>query len=183
MVELKKSKEEIMKLAEKLGAEYEAKYRGCSESTFLAIADALREGGIEIYPKEMEGKLYSGLCQLTAGICMTGEGSCGAIIGTAMAYGMAMGIPQGGDDPAAAYKAALGLRKTLLDKFYEKYRSTLCKDVMRKYFGKAWNLEDNDMTMEFLGITDGCVIKSTAAMGAGLILDALEKKEQREKKK
>ena len=179
MVELKKSKEEIIKLAEKLGAEYEAKYRGCSESTFLAIADALREGGIEIYPKEMEGKLYSGLCQLTAGICMTGEGSCGAIIGTAMAYGMALGIPQGGDDPAAAYKAALGLRKTLLDKFYEKYRSTLCKDVMRKYFGKAWNLEDNDMTMEFLGITDGCVIKSTAAMGAELILDAIERREKK----
>ncbi len=181
MVKLNKSKEEIIKLAEKLGVEYEAQYRGCCESTFLAIADALREGGIEIYPKEMEEKIYSGLCQLTAGICMTGEGSCGAIIGTAMAYGMAMGIPQHSDDSARAFKAALGLRRTLLDKFYEKYRSTLCKDIMRKYFGKAWYLEDNDMTQEFLSVTDGCVIRSTAALGVEIILDALERREKRNK--
>ncbi|MBA7465980.1 hypothetical protein ES707_01152 [subsurface metagenome] len=45
MVGLKRTKEEIIKKAEELAVEYEAKYKGCGQCTFLAIIDALRWGG------------------------------------------------------------------------------------------------------------------------------------------
>jgi hypothetical protein len=171
---LKKTKKEIVRIAEGLSKEYETKYRGCCQTTFLAIADALKAGGIEIYPKVMEEKIYSGICLLTAGVCMTGEGTCGAVVGSIIAYGMALGIPQFTNDPEIEYKAAIGIRHTLLAKYYSKYGSILCKDVQRKYFGKAWDLVSDEMTEEFLGITDGCTIKQTAGWATGIILDALK---------
>jgi len=174
VAELKKTREEIVNKAWELGIEYEAKYKGCCQSTFLAIADALRTGGLDIFPKEMEEKIYSGICLLTAGVCMTGEGSCGAVVGSVMAIGMALEIPQHTDDPGVAQDAGVRTRDTLLAKYYDTYGSILCKDVMRKYFGKAWDLVSDEMTQEFLSITDGCVIRQTAAWTTGIILDELE---------
>ena len=49
MVGLKRTKEEIIKKAEELGVEYESKYKGCGQCTFLAIVDALRWGGLGNY--------------------------------------------------------------------------------------------------------------------------------------
>ena len=175
MAELKKPKEEIIKKAHDLGVEYEAKYKGCCQSTFLAIVDALRWGGLEIIPKDVEDKLYPGICLLTAGVCMTGEGTCGAVAGSVMAIGFALGIPQETDDVSIANRAGIKVRDTLLAEYYKKYGSILCKDVMRKYFGKAWNLVSDEMTQEFLGITDGCTIRSTASLATGIILDEFEK--------
>lgn len=175
MVKLQKTKEEIIKKAEELGIEYEAKYKGCCESTFLAVVDALRWGGLEVIPKDVEDKLYSGICLLTAGVCMTGEGTCGAVSGSVMASGFAFGIPKETDDVSIANKAGARIRDTLLAKYYQEYGSILCKDVMRKYFGKAWNLTDDKMTQEFLSITDGCVIRKTAGWVTGIILDEFEK--------
>lgn len=60
MVNLKKAKKEIVKKAEELAIEYEDKYKGCGQCTFLAIADALRWGGLEIIPKDMEERLFQG---------------------------------------------------------------------------------------------------------------------------
>jgi hypothetical protein len=173
MVELKKTREEIIKKAWDLGIEYEAKHKGCCQSTFLAIVDALRWGGLEIIPEDMEERLYSGISLLTAGVCMTGEGTCGAVSAGVMAVGLAMGIQK--TDPEASQRVGHSLRDTLLAKYYENYQSILCKDVMRKYFGKAWNLVSDEMTMEFLSITDGCTIRQTAKWATEIILDEFEK--------
>jgi hypothetical protein len=175
MVKLEKTKEEIIKKAYELGVEYEAKYKGCCESTFLAIVDALRWGGLEIVPEDMEEKLYSGICLLTAGVCFTGEGTCGAVTGSVMAIGLALGIPKVTEDAQAGSQAGLKIRDTLLAKYYQEYGSILCKDVQRKYFGKAWNLTNEEMTKEFLSITDGCTIRQTAAWTTEIILDEFEK--------
>ncbi len=175
MAGLKRTKGELVSIAEELGKEYEAKYKGCCQATFLAVADALRAGGLDIFPKEMEEKIYSGICLLTAGVCMTGEGTCGAVAGSVMAYGMARAVPQHTDDPGAGRDAAIGIRDTLLKRYYDTYGSILCKDVMRKYFGKAWDLVSDEMTKEFLSITDGCVIRQTAGWATGIILDEYEK--------
>jgi hypothetical protein len=175
MVQLQHTKEEIIQKAEELGVEYEAKYKGCGQCTFLAIVDALRWGGLELIPKGMEERLYSGLFFLTAGVCFTGEGTCGAVASSVFAIGLALGIPQEGADIVAAHQAGANIRDTLLEKYYQKYRSILCKDVQRKYFGKAWNLTDDEMTQEFLSITDGCTIRQTAMWATEIILNELEK--------
>jgi hypothetical protein len=172
MPELMKTKEEIIQKADELATEYEKKYGGCCESTFYAVVDALRWGGLEILPEEMASKLFPGICLLTAGVCMTGEGTCGAVAGSVLAGGFAYGVSA---DPADSNRVGAVLRDSLLAEFYNKYGSILCKDVMRKYFGKAWDLTSEEMTMEFLSITDGCVIRSTAKWMTGFLLDEYEK--------
>jgi len=176
MPESKKSRVEILKKAEELAVEYEAKYRGCAQTTFYAAADALRWGGIEILPAELQDKMYAGVCLLSAGGCMTGEGTCGAVIGSIITSGFAYGLGSN-DDPSAGRRAGIGIRDTLLKKYYEEYGSILCKDVMRKYFGKAWDLNSDEMTAEFLGQTDGCVIRKTAVWITDILLDKYDKGE------
>lgn len=175
MAKLEKTKEEIIKRAEELGIEYESRYKGCCQSTFLAIVDALRWGGLEIIPEDVENRLYSGICLLTAGVCMTGEGTCGAVSGSVMACGFALGIPKDTADVSIANRAGVTIRDTLLARYYQEYGSILCKDVMRKYFGKAWDLTSNEMTREFLSITDGCTIRQTAGWAVEIILDEFDK--------
>ncbi len=175
MQALKKSREEIIRKAEELGKEYEARYKGCAPCTFYAVLDALRWGGLEIVPEDMEERLYPAVNMLTAGVCMTGEGTCGAVSGGAMAMGFALGVPRGNSDTTAAHQAAGVIRDTLLAAFYRQYGSILCKDVQRKYFGKAWDLCNEEMTREFLGITKGCVIMDSAKTIAGFLLDEYEK--------
>jgi hypothetical protein len=177
MSPLKKTKEEIMKKAEELGVEYEAIYKGCAQTTFYAVTDALRWGGLELIPEELQDKMYAGICLLTAGNCMTGEGTCGAVVGSTMASGLAYGQSSDMKNPAVADRVGAQVRDYLMTKFYEEYGSILCKDVMRKYFGKAWDLTSREMTEEFLSITDGCVIRKTAKMIAGILVDKYEKDE------
>ncbi len=171
MVELEKTRESIVNKAEELAIKYEAKYKGCAQSTFLAVVDALRWGGLELLPVEAEEKLYPAISMLTAGICMTAEGTCGAVSAGTMALGLAVGTSQDDDDVEAANQAAVTIRGTLLEKCYLDYRSILCKDIQRKYFGKAWNFLDEEMSREFLGITKGCVIMQMSKLVVGYILD------------
>jgi hypothetical protein len=175
MVRLKKTKKEIIKKAEELGAEYEAKYKGCGQCTFLAIADALRWGGREIIPKDMEERLFSGICVLTGGVSMTGDGTCGAVASSVLLIGIALGISREGQDDSVLRRGCATVRNTILGKYYQEYNSILCKDVQRKFFGKAWDLTRDEMSKEFLGVTHGCTIMQTAKWATEIILDELEK--------
>jgi len=60
-------------------------------------------------------------------------------------------------------------------RYYQEYNSILCKDVQRKFFGKAWDLTRDDTGAEFLGITKGCVIMETAMLATEIILDEFKK--------
>jgi hypothetical protein len=175
MQALKKTREETIRKAEELGIKYEAQYKGCAQCTFLAVFDALRWAGLELMPEAMEEKLYPGISMLTAGVCMTGEGTCGAVNSAVMAMGLALGVSRENADVGAARQAAATIRRTLLADIYRQYGSILCKDVQRKYFGKAWDLANDDMAHEFLGLTRGCIIMQTAQSTVGLILDEYEK--------
>lgn len=170
-----KSREEILKKAGELGKEYIDRYKGCAQCTFMITVDALRWGGIEIITKEMEDKLYPGISLLTAGVCMTGEGTCGAVVGAVMALGLAMGQNQDDTDVTAVRRSAVTARELILDVFFDKYRSILCKDIQRKYFKKAWDLTDDEMAHEFLGVTNGCIIMDAVNLAVNCILDGNER--------
>jgi hypothetical protein len=175
MPELKRIKEEIVQKAEELGREYEAKYKGCGQCTFLAIVDALRWGGLEIVPEDVVNRIYPGICFLTAGTNMTGEGTCGAVSSSVMAIGIAMGAPLGSQEIKDERNTAAVITRDILDRYYQKYGSILCKDVQRKHFGKAWDLTSEQMTREFLSITDGCTIMETAGWATDCILTEFDK--------
>ena len=72
-----KSRKDIVNKAKELAVEYEAKYKGCGQCTFLAIVDALRWGGIELITEDMEKKLYPAICMLMAGVGMKGYEASG----------------------------------------------------------------------------------------------------------
>ena len=175
MVKLKRTKEEIIKKTEELAREYEAKYKGCAQCTFLIIVDALRWGGLEIIPEDMEERLFPGLTVLTGGVGATGDGSCGAVTSSALAIGIALGIPRESQDVSTRRTGYTTVRKAILDKYYQKYNSLLCKDVQRKYFGKAWDLTVPEMSEEFLAQSGGCTIAETAKLAVECILDEFEK--------
>jgi hypothetical protein len=175
MPKLTKTRDEIIKKSNELAIGYEAKYKGCGQCTFLAIIDALRWGGLEIIPKDMEDRLFSGICILTGGVGMTGDGTCGALASGTLVIGMALGIPREGQDDSLLRQSCATVRNTLLNKYYQEYNSLLCKDVQRKFFGKAWDLTRDDMSQDFLAVTKGCTIMQTAMWAVGIILDEFEK--------
>ena len=175
MVKLQRTKEEIIKKTEELAREYVAKYQGCAQCTFLAIIDALRWGGLEIIPEDMEERLFSGLTVLSGGVGMTGDGTCGAVTSSVLAISLALGIPRESQDASARRTGYATVRKAILDKYYQKYNSLLCKDVQRKYFGMAWDLTLPEMSEEFLAQSQGCTIAETAKLAVECILDEFEK--------
>jgi hypothetical protein len=175
MNKLTKTRDEIIQRSNELAIEYEAKYKGCGQCTFLAIINALRWGGLELIPKDMEDRLFSGICLLTGGVGLTGDGTCAAVASGALAIGLALGLQQETFDEAGFRESCATVRNTLLNKCYQKYNSLLCKDVQRKFFGKAWDLTRDDMGAEFLGITKGCVIMETVMLATEIIVDEFEK--------
>lgn len=175
MKHLLKSNEEIIAKAESLGIEYEAKYKGCGQCTFLAIIDALRWGSLELISEDVEDRLFSGICVLTGGVSMTGDGTCGAVTSSALVLGLALGVSREGQDVKLLRAACATVRNTVLARYYKEYGSILCKDVQRKFFGKAWDLTRDDMSHEFLGITRGCTIMQTAKWAVEIILDEFVK--------
>lgn len=175
MVKLTETKDEIIKKANELAIEYEAKYKGCGQCTFLAIVDALRWGGLEIIPNDMENRFFPGICVLTGGVGLSGDGTCAAVASGALALGLALGVRRENFNEGSFRESCATVRNALLSRYYEKYDSLLCKDVQRKFFGKAWDLARDDMGAEFLGITEGCVIMETAMLATEIILDGFEK--------
>jgi hypothetical protein len=175
MVKLTKAKDEIIKKANELAIEYEARYKGCGQCTFLAIIDALRWGGLEIIPKDMEDRVFPGICVLTGGVGLSGDGTCAAVASGALAIGLALGIRRETFNEGSFRESCATVRNSLLNKYYQKYNSILCKDIQRRFFGKAWDLTRADTGAEFLGITKGCVIMETAMLATEIILDEFEK--------
>ena len=175
IVKLTKTKDEIIRKANELAIEYEAKYKGCGQCTFLAIIDALRWGGLEIIPKGMEDRFFPGICVLTGGVGLSGDGTCAAVASGALALGLALGVQRETFNEGSFRESCATVRNALLNKYYQRYNSILCKDVQRGFFGKAWDLTRDDTGAEFLGITEGCVIMETAMLATQIILDEFEK--------
>ncbi len=88
---------------------------------------------------------------------------------------MAMGLQRETIDEAGFRENCATIRNALLTKYYHKYNSLLCKDIQRKFFGKAWDLTRDEMSAEFLGISEGCVIMEGAMWATEVILDEFEK--------
>jgi hypothetical protein len=175
MGKLTKTKDEIINKSNELALEYEAKYKGCGQCTFLAIVDALRWGGLEIIPKAMEDRLFPGVCVITGGVGLSGDGTCAAVASGAFVVGLALGTERETFNERSFRESCATVRNALLNKYYQTYNSLLCKDIQRRFFGKGWDLTRDDMAAEFLGITKGCVIMETAMLATEIILNEFEK--------
>ena len=151
--------------ARELGERYERKCTGCAQTTLAAVMDALGKQSEDAF------RAASGLAD---GIGLSGDGSCGALTGGAMAIGLASGrAREDFDDPLAAMTSYLLVRQ-LVTHFQEHYGSCRCHDIQRKLMGRTFNLLDPKEMEEALefGMLEHCarVVGDSAKTSVEIIL-------------
>jgi len=181
-------KRRCIEKALELGAKYVLKYWGCSQSTFAAIIDALRSEGIEIIPKEIEDKIFTGLIGLSGGVGNMGIGNCGALTGASFAISLVVGITRKDQERDIDHRwiAYDAVAETIGKRFLEEYGGLRCRDVTWARFGKQYDSWNPEAKEEF-GLDErarGCIlnpkeypctIPRTAAWAVEAILEILEK--------
>ncbi len=152
--------------AYELGVKYEKENTGCAQTVIAAIFDALGIWNEDVF------KAASGLAD---GLGLTGDGSCGALVGASMVIGYL--FPRERRDFANIFKPmkAYSLVKKLHDRFVEKYGSCRCHDVQMGLMGRTfdlWNPEEMKEAVSF-GMIEHCskVVGSTAKMAVEIILE------------
>jgi C_GCAxxG_C_C family probable redox protein len=175
-------KEKAINKARKLGTKYEDLYLGCSESSFAAICDALREeADIELVTPEEQDKIFTAMVGLQGGIGGSGKGSCGAVTGSCFCVSLASGIGRKEQlkDKFTLTVPCENVRNGVTDKFQQEYGSICCCDICFKKFGKSFDFTRSEVIREFLTNSQGnplctpetCTISNGAAWAVEKICD------------
>jgi len=165
-----KSKAEIMERAYEQAEKYEQECTGCAQTTIAGIFDALDIENEDVF------KAASGLAD---GLGLSGNGTCGALVGGAMVIGYLFG--RGREDFKDMYKPMRSylLAKELHDKYLERYGTCRCYDVQDSLMGRTYNLLDPKELEEAMksGMIQHCskVVGTVAKMATGLILEEWER--------
>lgn len=182
-----KNKERCIQRARELGAEYQLTLVGCGHSTFSAALDALREEGIELVTPEVQNELFKSIIGLTGGCGNMHEGTCGAVIGSGFAIGLAVGIEraeQENDGGKQTWMTSYQVKQGVAEKFFEKYGSIICREIMLNRWGLAFCSHYPGRSKEFFALagkcecrtSQVCVISNGAAFAVETIWDHLENK-------
>lgn len=124
-------KEKLIERARKLGLEYIHEYRGCAQTTLLAVADTL---GMDV-PEEL----------FQAMIGLSGRtGGCGGICGATAAIGLRYGIDRENfvKDPEMRGQVTSKINDTMKvvrDRMSEKYGGYLCLDIQKTLYGRSYD--------------------------------------------
>ena len=160
--------------AYELAFKYEAEYGGCAQTTLAAIFDVLNVEADDAF-KSATG--------LAAGIGLSGDGTCGALIGGAMALSYLFGRDRKNfADPEKKRFETYKIVREYYKKFKEVFGSTRCFDIQRKLMGRTFDLLDPKDWEEFLkagGHTDKCpsVTGTAAKLAVEMILERMKSKE------
>ena len=130
------SKDEILEKAFKLGKKYEQKCTGCAQTAIAAIFEALGIWNEDVF------KAASGLAD---GLGLTGDGSCGALVGGSMVIGYLFGRGKENFEDMNKPIKSYALVKKLHDKYVKQYGTCRCHDVQYKLMGRTydlWNAEE-----------------------------------------
>lgn len=140
----KKAKDK--KAAEKayeLGKKYELTYMGCSQCALGALQDALDMRNDDI---------FKAVTALAGGGCATGDGSCGAYVGSLMILSSLLGRERDKfDDPTnmAPDSRTYKLARKFRDKYIKEYGSVICRDIQTKVLGRPYYIADPDDLAKF----------------------------------
>ncbi len=164
---MKKTKEQIINEAFELGKKYESECTGCAQCTIAAVFEALGIWNDDVF------KAASGLAD---GLGLTGDGTCGAFTGGAMAISHLFGRKHGDFKDIFKPFKSYELVKKLHSQYIEQYGSCRCHDVQKSLMGRTFNLWDmNDMAEAFSpgGLPDHCpnVVGTIAKFTTEIILD------------
>jgi C_GCAxxG_C_C family probable redox protein len=143
------SKDEILDKVYELAFKYEASYGCCPQCVLRAVGEVLNLKIDEAF-KSSHG--------LAGGTALSGNGTCGALVGGIMAICSVHG--RGLEDMGKGrFLKSYSLAKRLYDKFVQEYGSCICKDVQKKIFGRSfdlWDPEDFKKFEEMGGHRDKC---------------------------
>ena len=121
----------LIEEARKLGREYLHVYRGCAQTTLLAVADTLN--------MDVPDDLFKAMIGLSGR-----TGGCGGICGATAAMGIRYGINREDfvKDPemrGLVTSKINDMMKIVRDRMSEKYGGYLCCDIQRKLFGRSYD--------------------------------------------
>jgi C_GCAxxG_C_C family probable redox protein len=167
---MERSKEEIAKKAFDLAERYEKECTGCAQTTIAGIFDALSIENDDVF------RAASGLAD---GLGLSGDGTCGALVGGAMVISYLFGRERKDcKDMLKPMKSYL-LAKKLHDQFVEKYGTCRCYDLQKSLMGRTFNLLDRTEFEEAAksGMVQYCskVVGTTAELATKVILEQWEK--------
>lgn len=162
---MKDKKDEILNKAFELGKKYEQECTGCAQTVVAAIFESLGIWNEDVF------RAASGLAD---GLGLTGDGSCGALVGSSMVIGYLFGRSR--EDFKDMYKPmkSYTLVKKLHDKYVKQYGSCRCFDVQEKTMGRTFNLWNADEMKEAFkaGMMDNCstIVGNVAKLATKIIL-------------
>jgi hypothetical protein len=156
----------LIEKARKLGLEYMPVYRGCAQTTLLAVADTLNMAVSDDLFKAMIG-----LSSLSGG--------CGGICGATAAISLRYGVPredyENPETGREVYNKILNTVKIVRNKMSEKYGGYLCCDIQRSLFGRSYDLTVSEEREAFSKepVYDECpqVTEDAAGWAVEAILD------------
>jgi C_GCAxxG_C_C family probable redox protein len=170
---MEESMEEISNRAFGLARQYERKCTGCCQTAIAGIFDALNIENDDIF------KAASGLAD---GFGLTGDGTCGSLVGGAMVIGYLFGRERKEFSDMMKPMKSYMLSKKLHDQFVEKYGSCRCYDIQKSLMGRTFNLYDPEEYKEAmkLGMMDYCseVVGNAAKLATKIILEEEERNPQ-----
>jgi hypothetical protein len=134
-------KNELINRARRLGEEYMFDYRGCAQTTLLAVADTL--------DMEITDDVFKTVAPLSSF-----TGGCGGMCGAAAAFGLRYCKTR----DAFLEETGLGDIKDLLfeiqTRFEDKYTGYLCRDITRHLYGRSFDFRKPEDVEAFSSMYD-----------------------------
>ncbi len=160
------SRDEILQKAYDLGFHYERTYLGCAQCILGATQDLFG----------LPDHVFKAASALSAGMCMMGDGPCGALSGAMLALGYFYGRDRENFPRIEKARYAQQHGRRLWRKFAAEYGSIFCKGVQTKLMGRPYNLMDPEDRKAFDdagGHSEVCpsVVGNTARWLAEILLD------------
>ena len=172
---MKKSRDDVLEKAFDSALNYERECTGCAQTTIAGIFEAL---GIE------NDDVFRSASGLADGLGLTGDGSCGALVGGAMVIGYLFGRKKKDFSDMMKPMTSYILTKRLHDRFVEKYGTCRCYDIQKSLMGRTFNLYDPSELKKATeyGMIDHCskVVGTSARLATEIIIDEMDR--QKDKK-
>lgn len=151
------SKEELIREAARLGHDYLAKYKGCVQTTLLAVAETL--------DTEIDDELFKAMIGLSGK-----TGGCGGLCGATAAIGLRLGLgpSEFEKEPEIRFKV-YHVTKEVREKFVAEHGSYLCSDIQTRLFGRVFDstIPEDQAAFEKAGGLEKCSkVTEKAAMWA-----------------
>lgn len=148
-----KAAEERLDRLARAAAENLRDWGSCAQATLLALQEEFGLGDAQT------------LKAATAmpGVALRGE-TCGAVIGSIMALGLAFGREEAADFEAV--NRATGAARRFCRRFEAELGSCLCRDIQKRLFGRYFELTDAADVAEFAaaGAVEKCRVPVEAAV-------------------